>query len=221
MRLGALVLQLRSNSADTFPIIGGAAEYAFAKEGTLTTEAAFILPLQESASRNQNDTIVHQRLTEQFAVVVALKNDLNMEDKTGFKAYNKIHNIRQEIFGSFLGLDIGRVYGSDRNYTSESLIYYRGGQLLDFDRAYLWYQFTFEYEAFIESQVSEEATDFLDSIWADYETLSSPNIPINEDLPIDLFAPDMQQFVNLKELREEQESHIFGRGFSLAFDIDN
>jgi hypothetical protein len=205
MKIGSLVLQLR-NSQTEFEIVGGAAEYAFARESTLTKEAAFVLPLQDSANSNDYDTIINQTIIEQFAVVVAIKNDTNFQDKTGFAAYNRIHQIRQQIFGAYLGLDIGRVYGKDEGYTTESLVYYVGGQLLDLDRAYLWFQFTFAYKVGIEAETSEEADGFLDRIFAQYELEESDNIPFAEPgLPAVLFAPDMEQMVDLSEIRAALE----------------
>jgi len=202
MKLGNLVLQLRA-AGTSFSLIGGAAEYALAVEGTLKKEAAFVIPLQDSAGNNSNDTIVSQMLTEQFAVIVAIKNGTNFEDKTGFASYNRLHDIRNEIFGAFLGLDIGRLYGKDSGFTSESLVSYSGGTLLDIDRAFLWYQFAFEYQVWVEAQVSEEADGFLDKIWVDYEMQVSENLPISEKLPIDLFAPDMQQFITFEDIRSD------------------
>jgi len=202
MKLGNLVLQLRA-AGTSFSLIGGAAEYALAVEGTLKKEAAFVIPLQDAAGNNDNDTIINQTITEQFAVIVAIKNGTNFEDKTGFASYNRLHDIRNEIFGAYLGLDIGRLYGSDTGFTSESLVYYRGGTLLDIDRSFLWYQFAFEYQVSIETQVSETAPDgFLDKFWIDYEMLPSDNLPISEKLPVELFAPDMQQYIDLSDVRD-------------------
>ena len=202
MKLGQLVLQLR-NSTDLFPnAIGGAAEYVLARESTLTKEAAFVLPLEEAAGDNLQDTINEQKLTERFAVIVAIKNDTNFPDKTGFTAYNRLHDIRKEMFKAYLGLDIARLYGSD-DTISESLIYYRGGQLLDLTRAYMWYQFTFEYYVYIESeQFDTSSLDDFNKIWTDYVLSPDDNLPVEESLPVDLFAPDMTQMINFGEVRQ-------------------
>lgn len=204
MKLGALVLKLR-DAETSFALVGGAAEYAWARESTLKKEAAFIIPLQDTASPNQTDTEIIQTITEQFAVVAAIKNSTEFEDKTGFSAYNRVHDIRTEIFNAFLGLDIGRVYGQAEGFMSESLIYYKGGQLLDMDRAFMWYQFTFEYQMTVGSFVHEEADGFFDKIWVDYVLQPSDDLPISEHLPIDAFAPDMTQYIDLSAEEEDYE----------------
>jgi len=209
MKLGELVLRLRSVPT-SFSLIGGAAEYALASEGTLKKEAAFVIPLQDAAGNNDYDTSINQIITEQFGVIVAIKNGTNFEDKTGFTSYNRLHDVRSEIFRAFLGLDIGRVYGSESGFTSESLISYRGGTLLDMDRSFLWYQFTFEYQMSIESMVvPEEADGFLDKIWVDYVMLPSDDLPLSEELPVSLFAPDMQQYIILAD---QEDTDIEVRG---------
>lgn len=206
MKLGSLVLHLRNNISSFDNAIGGAAEYAMARENTLLKEMAFILPLIDTAEANDYDTSVNQKVTEQFAVVVALKNDNNFADKTGFAAYNRLHDIRQELFEAYLGLDIASLYGSSWSATSNSLVYYRGGQLLDLDRAYIWYQFTFEYQYSLEGQYQETDPDDLDDfskIWADYELNEShdpsDNLPVTEELPINLFSPDMKQLIDFDD----------------------
>lgn len=206
MKLGQLVLRLRSLTTIFSGRVGGAAEYVYAKEHTLNNEMCFVIPLQESANENKYDSGINQIITEQFAVVVAIKNDVDYEDKTGFSAYNRLHTIRTELFSVFLGYDMGLIISPDE-FTTNSLIYYKGGQLLDFDRSYLWYQYTFEYQIGIESGINDlKADGYLDKIFAEYELMPSDNIPYSDDLPVELFKPDMQQMVNLVTIREEEES---------------
>lgn len=211
MKLGALVLRLRTHIDDRGDEayiqakVGGAAEYAYAREGTLNDEMFFILPLQESANTNEYDNSINQILIEQFAVVVAVKNDTDYKDKTGFYAYNRLHDIREEVFGAFLGCDLAQI-DSESSYTTESIIYYRGGQLLDFNRGYLFYQFTFEYKVGLQTKALEDEPDgYLDTIFAQYEISPSENLPYSEDLPVPeaAFAPDMEQLVDLADEAEE------------------
>ena len=196
MKLGLLTLQLRSKTELFQNRVGGAAEFAFAQEGTLKDEMAFVLPAQESADPNNVDSTIDQRLTEQFAVIVAIKNDTNHKDKTGFLAYNKLHEVRQDIFKAFLGLDAYEIL-SDDTFTVESLIYYRGGQLLDFDRSYLWYQFTFEYKVGLQSQIQEPDMPWFNRIFAQYVVAPDQvNLPIEESLPVESFEPEMEQLID-------------------------
>ncbi len=223
MRLGLIVLRLRDITELFSNRVGGVAEYAFARENTLNDEMAFIIPIQESSSVNEYDNTIQQPLVEQFGVVVAIKNDKDFKDKTGFTAYNRLHDARADIFKAYLGYDAQNLIVSDDNFTSASIIYYRGGQLLDFDRAYLWYQFTFEYRVSLQSDAVEADSaalkTYLDTIWAQYEITPSRNIPSSEELPVELFSPDMEQLVDIKQTRIDRNSRSYSSGFSRGYDI--
>jgi hypothetical protein len=201
MKLGLLVLQLRNTTELFQNRVGGSAEFAFAQGHTLSKEMAFVLPSQEAADPNQYDSDINQKLTEQFSVVVAIKNDTNHKDKTGFIAYNRLHDIRKDLFQAFLGLDASEILDDDDGFTTESLIYYRGGQLLDFDRAYLWYQFTFEYKVGLTSQVKQPNLPWFNRIFAQYAVAPDAiNLPIDEALPVDSFDPEMEQLIDFSVL---------------------
>ncbi|OGC76307.1 hypothetical protein A2619_05830 [candidate division WWE3 bacterium RIFOXYD1_FULL_39_9] len=203
MRLGELVIRLRETTQLFQGRVGGTAEYAIAQDNTLNNEMAFVLPVTDVADENKNDTSIQQIITEQFAVIVAIKNDTNFKDKTGFTAYNRLHEIRKDMFRAYLGYDTGLLFEEDDENTTETLIYYRGGQLLDIDRGYLWYQFTFEYKVGITTQtVFDPVTGYLDRIYAQWVLAESDNLPVTEDLPVESFAPDMEQMIDLQVLRE-------------------
>jgi hypothetical protein len=207
MRLGLIVLRLRSTTELFSGRVGGVAEYAFARENTLDKEMAFVIPIQESAPVNESDNTIQQKLVEQFGVIVSVKNDTSYKDKTGFTAYNALHDMRADIFKAYLGYDAQNFIDPSDTCTASSIIYYRGGQLLDFDRSYLWYQFTFEYWVTLTSDaVQDEFANlqtYLDKIYAQYELMESDNIPISEALPVKLFVPDMEQLVMVDRTIEE------------------
>lgn len=223
MRLDLIVLRLRATTELFKNRVGGVAEYAFARENTLTQEMAFVLPIQESSPVNEYDNTIQQPLAEQFGVVVAVKNDRDFKDKTGFAAYNGLHNARADIYKAYLGYDSANFITDDDNFCSNSIVYYRGGQLLDFDRAYLWYQFTFEYRVSLQSDAVQDdlaaLKTYLDTIWAQYEITPSANIPTDEQLPVHLFTPDMEQLVDIKQEEIDRESRSYSPGFSLGYDI--
>jgi hypothetical protein len=223
MRLGLIVLRLRSKTELFSGRVGGVAEYAFARDNSLNHEMAFVLPIQESSPVNEYDNAIQQSLVEQFGVVVAIKNDASFKDKTGFTAYNRLHDARQDIFNAYLGYDASNFLTDDDTLCNPSIVYYRGGQLLDFDRGYLWYQFTFEYKVSLTSDAVQddlaELKTYLDSIFAQYELIPSGNIPASEELPINLFAPDMEQLVDIKQERIDRDSRSYSSGFSRGFDI--
>lgn len=203
MKLGNIALRLRDKS--TVDLIGGAADYELARNKTLgnaVKTAAFVLPVQEIAVRNDMDNDVYQLVSERFAVVVAVRMDTNHMDKTGFLAYNKLDDIRQELFEAFLGLDIGTIDDNEA-YADTSVIEFYQGQILDINRGYLWYQYVFEYTVTIETQVSELPTDYLDRLHTDYELAPSDNLPIDEDLPVTSFEPDVREDIDFEALRDE------------------
>jgi len=186
MRIGNLVLRMRKKNTSFGTLVGGAAELEVAMMNTLTKNMAFIIPVSESAEGNGYDSIVDQKLIERFAVVIALQTDSDMKEKLGHKAYDKIHDIRNELFGVFAGIQLQE---------AESLIYYRGGRLLDMTRAYLWYQFEFEYESrmslcesgiygILETDVDDEEVpvDF-DEIRAAILIAPSVDLPYKGNLP--------------------------------------
>ena len=200
MKLDAIVLRLRNKCADTFDFIGGAADYAFAVNETLDKEMAFVIPLQETAERNEYDNLVSQVIYEQFAVIVAIKNDTNYKDKIGFTSSNRLHDIRYKVFKAVLGLDLSVIDDTDY-YSSTTLVYYKGAQLLDFNRTYIWQQYTFEYGIRVQFPVADDEVlaDF-NTIYAQYE-LDDDNptvhLPVTEKLPVTSFEPDAEQIIDL------------------------
>lgn len=200
MNIGNLVLRLRDKTTTFTNRVGGAIDYAIAKNQTLSGDYAFILPVLEIADRNEYDSGINQNLIERFSVVVAVRNDTNHMDKTGFLAYNRLNDVRQELFEAFLGLDVASIDDSVA-FSSSSLIYFYQGQLLDIDRSYIWYQYTFEYQVTLEAQAIELPTDYLDTIHTQWEMAPSENLPISEDLPVQSFDPDVEEDLDLEDLR--------------------
>jgi hypothetical protein len=136
MRLGPVVLKLRLAKTSFGNMWGGAAELDLATKHPLRGEMGFVVPVMDDCRPNEYDTGINQYVTEQFGVIVAVKNDSYQQDKSGLTSYDRIHDIRNEIFGAILGWEVS---------WAESLIYYRGGSLLLMDPAFLWYMFKFEY----------------------------------------------------------------------------
>ena len=103
MRLSPIVLKLRLAETRFGNRIAGAAELAYALQGTLQKEVAFVIQLAETASPNKLDNEVEQGLAERFAVIVALDNATTDKDKTGLIAYDALFEIRAEIWKAILG----------------------------------------------------------------------------------------------------------------------
>lgn len=208
MKLGPIVLKLRAANTRFGNRIAGAAELAVALEGTLLQETAFVIHLTDDAAPNEHDTDVVQKVTERFAVVAAIRSDVSDSDKLGITAYDAVHDVRAELWSCLLGWLID---GTD------TLVYYGGGRLVDFDRSYLWYQFEFVSALHIEQSEQPGPTDWLDAIYADWELSPSANLPIIESLPVSLFTPDMNTIVDFTN--NPAIDGGFDRGFNGVFDV--
>lgn len=246
MKVGKIALKIRDANTDFGDYVAGSAELDLAISGTLIREMAFVIPLIENAEANTYDSGLMQMLIERFGVVVALKNDSTQSDKLGIIAYDRLHDIREQMFNCLLGWEIPE---------AESLIYYRGGRLLDLNSAWLWYQFEFEYEGRIGMTKRQQAlqTDIgaddssskiesyarivyglqerdvnpdeipanFDTIYANYMLGQDTRLPYEDDLPIsDSFPnveiPEMTQWI---DLTDDPRAGGFSRGFGSGFDF--
>jgi hypothetical protein len=208
MRLGQIALKLRLANTTFGTKIAGSAELALAMKGTLSAETAFVIPLAEATSNNDMDIGIKQELEERFGVVVALANDSSQADKLGLIAYDRLHDIRAEIWSAILGWIMAG---------AEYPISYGGGRILGINRAYLYYQFEFSIRSRIndEDGVEEQAVDNFDTIYAQWVLTPSANIPLKEGIPATLFTPNA---VDTVDLTENPNDGAFGYGFGQGFD---
>jgi hypothetical protein len=230
MKLGPIVLLLRTSDTSFDNRIAGAAELDTAFRNTLTQESAFVIPLAEDAPINDIQPGVSQKITERFGVVVALKTDTSQSRKLGLSAYDRLHDIRNELFAPLVGLDLGY----------EDLIYYRGARLLDMHRGYLWYQFEFEYTSrasidaergigVIETRPVQDRQQVsqlpdLDDVFTQYilhpsvkwDDLQAEN-PGGVSLPVNAQYPDMETIV---DFTDNPYDGPFASAFRSAFDVD-
>lgn len=132
MKLELVIAQLRARCPTFAQRVAGAAEYQIVPESTaISVPAAFVIPLADDPEENGAETGVRQRLVETFGVVVALSN---VTDERGQTAYSAVHEIRKEIWKALLGWVPDEDYGA---------VQYAGGNLVQLDRARLWWQFEF------------------------------------------------------------------------------
>lgn len=231
MRIGQIVLRLRAKNTSFGNFIGGSAELDTAIKNTLTRDMAFVIPLIDDAGRNNYDTTQNQRLIERFGVVVALANDSSQSDKLGFLAYDRLHNIRNELIAALVNwYPIG----------AECAVFYRGGRLVDMNNAYIWYQFEFEYEsriicdengiAMIQNTVlddTEEPVPF-NAIYMQMINTPDARIPYANkfgeggELPYDDSYPDVAipDMANWIDLTVNPDAGAFTGGFQSGFDVD-
>lgn len=232
MRIVPIILRLRAANTRFGVNIGGAAELDMARKNTLKADMAFVIPLNEDCPANSYDNTINQIITERFTIITALANDTIQKDKAGIIAYDLLHEIRSELFRAILGWEI---------YGAESLIYYAGGQLLNINAAYLWYQFDFEYKIRIsefdgycdlqgsdlelegelrgKKQISQ--IDELKQIYTNYILWPNADLPYSGDLPIDDNYPDVSlpDMASIVDLEDDKNPGAFDRGFSSGFDF--
>jgi len=191
MRIGPIVLKLRLAATRFGDMIGGAADFDSIQRETFG-ECAFVVPLAETAGRNEQDTTVLQVLTEVFAVVVVLKNDTAQTDRLGLKAYDALDEARSQIFKGILGWEMDGY---------KTPVIYEGGRLLDLNSAYLWYQFEFSAERWItqEDGVEESVTTWFNSIYAEYVFVPDSAIPHKGPLPAGTPPADGTQTIDFTE----------------------
>lgn len=219
MKLGPIALRIRVSNTRFGELVGGAAELAVALGNTFDQECAFVIPLAENVGPNKYDPGINQRVVERFGVVVALKNDLSDVKKLGLAAYDSVHDVRAELWSAILGWQLVSLATKE-----SSIIYYRGGRILDITRANLWYQYEFELWTRIEEAdgVAAEETDDFNSIYAQYILTPSADIPYDSSLPFG-GTVDMDQIINLEAeaLRDKGEWGPFHKGFGTGFDWYN
>ena len=231
MRLGAIILRLRAKNTYFQNFIGGSAELEIAIKNTLKKDMAFVIPLLDEAQKNEYDTTYNQRIIERFGVVVALANDQSQDDKLGFLAYDKLHNIRNEFLAglcSWIPQD------------AETTFSYRGGKFIDVTGAYLWYQFEFDFESRISQEsstgiVGVQSSNFDDSevpvpfntIYMQLINTPDARIPYENmfgedgEMPYpdgypDVILPNMANWI---DLTENPNAGAFSNGFHSGFDV--
>lgn len=208
MKLSVIIAKLKAANIERFSgRIAGAAELEYCLTNTFKKDTAFVVQIGERASPNEWDSGINQKLTESFAVIVAIANDETMKDKTGLGAYDSLYEIRADLFKALLGWQMPNM---------ESLVYYAGSRILDINRGYLWYEFDFESESrlTIDDGVDLEEADWFDTIWTQYEMTPSADIPYAGDLPATFY--DMQQRI---DLTIDLNAGGFDKGFHNGFDI--
>jgi hypothetical protein len=213
MRIGPIALKLRAAETRFGDYVFGAAELATALEYTLKAEAAFVVQLAETASPNVNDNSINQKITERFAVIVALDNGTSEKGKTGLIAYDKLYEVRAQILKAILGWQMSG---------TESLIEYGGGRIAGLNRAYLWYQFEFSVDTRIDDDdgidVGADALPTFDDIYAQW--ILAPSQKLYDALagPDGLPKADVDMTSIIDFTSNPAVDGPFGRGFGIVFD---
>jgi len=227
MRIGRIVTKIRAANTLFGNMVAGAAELNLAMNGTLQADSAFVIPLIESTGESKTVNITNENLLERFGVIVAIANDESQAEVYGVVAYDKLHDIRAQLWACLLGWEIPE---------AESQLHYRGGKLLQLSGAYLWYQFEFEYlvrlqqigiadEIPINGINDRTLTDgrigSFDKIYTQYVQASDTRLPI-KDIPVpdgfpSVAIPDVAQMV---DLTKNPLDGAFTIAWASAFDVD-
>ena len=211
MKLAPIILKLRTAETSFGNYIGGSADLANAMKYTLQKEAAFVVQLAETATSNDYDNSINQVISERFAVIVGLDNGTSDKEKLGLIAYDKLYNIRAELFRAILGWQIP---------DTESIVSYSSGKVVIVNRAWLWYQFEFTADTRITDAdgVDNGADDLplFDTIYAQYKLSPSADLPAG-GVPVTAFDVDMTQIIDFTTNPEVEGPYT--KGFGQSFDI--
>ena len=215
MQIGPIALKLRLAETRFENRVFGAAQLALALEYTLKKETAFVVQLNETANANTLDNGISQKINEQFGVIIALDNGSSDKDKAGLISYDKLVDVRTEIFKAILGWQIPG---------TESLVSYAGGRVAGLNRAYLWYQFEFLTETRIDDDdgvdVGVDDLEMFGSIYAQWilsPSVKSEAVKGATALPIPIVDPDMTSIIDFTS--DPDVDGGFGKGFGIKFNV--
>ena len=135
MDLRKIILALRERVPDFAARVTGSAEFRpLAEVGKLSLPCAYVIPLHDETDEQKSQTDYWQKCTDGFSVVVALDNRLS---ELGLESVDDaVHIVRRKLWRALLG------WSPSEEYTRG--IEYRGGLLLDMNRAILYYKFDFQ-----------------------------------------------------------------------------
>lgn len=143
MDLLAIIAAIKARCASFAEHVAGAAEYKRLPDSTnMAMPAAYVIPLDDNPEASQSSNGRRQQLRDSFAVVVVLSNTA---DERGQGSITSVRAIRKELWAALLGWNPDADHGP---------IEYEGGQLIDLDRARLYYQFEFS----AETEIAEADT---------------------------------------------------------------
>lgn len=147
MDIEKVIFQLRESAPLFGGNVAGAAAYANAvdSQGWLPQPAAYVIPLDDDAENNTQETGFYQLVTERIGVIVDFYNGA---DRRGQTASEQLLAVRYAIYRAILNWrpDFDPLKPFNPQNREARGIFYVGGRLLDFDRARLFYQFEFGLE---------------------------------------------------------------------------
>jgi hypothetical protein len=132
MELEPIIEALRTRVPYFSNRIAGAAQFKQLQENAqLQVPFAFVIPADDTPGEQLSSNALRQNITDSFAVIVVLSNTA---DEKGQGSAKSVHQVRSLLWSALLG------WSPTEDYDG---IIYEGGQLLQLDRARMWYQFEF------------------------------------------------------------------------------
>ncbi|CNF16163.1 Uncharacterised protein [Yersinia rohdei] len=183
MKLSLVIAALRLRCPSFEERVSGAAEYKpIPDTSKMKLPSAWVIPLDDNVGEQKSKTDYWQDLTDGFAVIVVLDNT---PDQRGQKAaFDAVDSIRAELFKALLGWEPESCYDP---------IQYDGGNLLDMNRAHLYYQYDFSATRDIRVEDTHQWDDLqqleeLERIMVDVDFMTPDgtiehklNIPLNDE----------------------------------------
>lgn len=140
----------------------GAAEFAALGESVkLELPAGYVIPMDDEPYEQESSNGYKQRVTEVFGVIVVLNNSV---DERGQASIHTVEAIKKELFKALLG------WSPDDEHDR---IEYDGSQLMDMNRAHLYYRFEFK----SDTELNEDDT---------YQAIANSDLPAFEQLGIEI-----------------------------------
>lgn len=169
MELRTIIEALRERIPDFGQRVSGAAEFMNLPEvSQFSLPAAYVIPLHDETGEQKSQTDYWQECTDGFSVVVGLDN---RQSESGLDAVDDaIHLVRRKLWRALLG------WQPYPEYTRG--IEYRGGVLLEMNRAVLYYKFDFH----AVFEIGQEDT------WQESELAALPELK-TVHIDIDLIDP--------------------------------
>lgn len=149
MKLSLIVDALRTQAKSFGGRVAGAAEFqALEVNAKMLLPAAYVIPTGDTVSRQESSTDYYQQIIEGFAVVVVLDNRRDLRGQMA--SFDAVDTIRRELFLALLGWEPD---------ADSHPIEYDGGQVVEMNRAALYYQFDFTAMREITSEDTRHGAD--------------------------------------------------------------
>lgn len=174
MKLSLIIDALRNRAPSFDGRVAGAAEFqALELNAKMKLPAAYVIPTGDTVGAQESQTDYYQVVNEGFAVVVVLDNRRDLRGQKA--AFDAVDSIRAELFAAILGWE-----PDDDTHP----ISYDGGQVVEMNRAALYYQFDFTAERELTEADTRQAVDLaaltpLETVTIDVDLIDPGNGPDN------------------------------------------